>query len=329
MKAILIFIDGTICDGRHRYHLADTPEFYQRETMLADLAVPGSLQALQELARRYQLVYIGARPESTLPVTEEWLRIARFPPGEILVAESQDERLALVKELRTRYDFIAGIGDRWDDNELHAELRCLSIILQEHAGNFPAAVERIASYHRESKIRQNETHLHGKIEGLARICPLLQAEFGEQLWESFFKAVAEQAESTRAFRRAEDLASIAHYQLDPGDLSDVARWVDQTWEDEWEDNPAYGLQEFETVEASQRRYAFKVTRCRYAELWTAQGHPEIGYQIHCHTDQLWWDHPAWNSRVRFEQPKTLMQGDDYCLFIQYLPEEDSTVEEDT
>ena len=67
MKAILVFIDGTICDGRQRYHLADTPDFYQQEVMLADLAVPGSVPALQELARRYELVYIGARPESVAP----------------------------------------------------------------------------------------------------------------------------------------------------------------------------------------------------------------------------------------------------------------------
>ncbi len=320
MKAILVFIDGTICDGRQRYQLVDTPEFYQRESLLADMVVPGSLEALHELARRYELVYIGARPESTLPVTEEWLRKAGFPPGEILLAESQDERLALVKELRVRYDFIAGVGDRWDDNELHAELGCLSIILQEHAGNFPAAVKRIISYHRESKIRVNETHLHGKIEGLARICPLLLAEFGEQLWEGLFKAVTKQAEDTRESRQEEELASFARYRLDPEDLSDVARWIDLTWEDEWEDNPAYGLQEFETVEASPLRHAFKVTRCRYAELWKGHGHPEIGYQIHCHTDQVWWDRPAWNPQVRFEQPKTLMQGDDYCLFIQYLTE---------
>jgi hypothetical protein len=33
----------------------------------------------------------------------------------------------------------------------------------------------------------------------------------------------------------------------------------------------------------------------------------------------WWNRPAWNSEVQFEQPKTLMQGDDYRLFIQSLP----------
>lgn len=322
MKAILVFIDGTICDGRPRYHLADTPEFYHPEVMLKDLAVPGSVPVLQDLALRYQLVYIGARPGFTLPVTEHWLQQEGFPRGEILLAGSQQDRLALVKELRRRYDFIAGIGDRWDDNELHAELDCLSIILEEHAGNFPAAAERIEKHHRVSKIRENEIHLHGKVEGLARICPLLLAELGDQLWEGFFKAVMKKAEDSRESRRGEELESFARYKLDPGDLRDVARWNDKTWEDEWEDNPAYGLQGFETVEASERRYEFKVTRCRYAELWKEQGHPEIGYQIHCHTDQAWWDRPAWNPRVRFEQPKTLMQGDEYCLFIQYLPEND-------
>jgi hypothetical protein len=322
MKAILVFIDGTICDTRPRQHLVDRPDFYQRERMLGDLAVPGSLQALQKLAQRYEIVYIGARPGFTLPVTEEWLRKAGYPPGEILLADSQEERLRLVKELRAGHDFIAGIGDRWDDNALHAELDCLSIILKEYEGDYQGAVERIERHHRARKIHENEIHLHGKVEGLARICPLLLAEFGEQLWEGFFKAVMKMSADTRETRREEELESFARYQLNPENLSDVARWINMAWEEEWEDNPAYGLQDFEMVEASGQRYAFNVTRCRYAELWKEQGHPEIGYQIHCHTDQAWWDRPAWNPRVRFEQPKTLMQGDDYCLFIQYLPEND-------
>jgi len=29
-----------------------------------------------------------------------------------------------------------GIGDRWDDNELHLEIGCLRIIVKEHAGNW-------------------------------------------------------------------------------------------------------------------------------------------------------------------------------------------------
>jgi hypothetical protein len=35
MKAILVFVDGTICDASHRYPLGiGAPEFYRREEML-------------------------------------------------------------------------------------------------------------------------------------------------------------------------------------------------------------------------------------------------------------------------------------------------------
>ena len=136
MKAVLVFIDGTICDRRPQLHFLGTPEFYEREAILEALAVPGSVQCLQELAQRYQIVYIGARPASALPYTEEWLQVMGFPRGPVYLVRTQGERLTIVRDLRERFDFIAGIGDRWDDNELHLEIGCLSIIVKEHEGNW-------------------------------------------------------------------------------------------------------------------------------------------------------------------------------------------------
>lgn len=170
--------------------------------------------------------------------------------------------------------------ERWDDNELHTEIGCLSIILQEFEGAWDAVAQRIESNHRQQKIKENEIHLRAK----------------------------------------EELESLAKYGLNSSDLRDASKWVELLRQEDWENNPVYGLQDFELVEATERRYVHKVTRCRYAELWKSHGNPEIGYQIHCHTDIAWWERPAWNPKVRFEQPKTLMQGDDYCLFIQYLPQ---------
>ena len=63
--------------------------------------------------------------------------------------ETQAERLALVKELRNEFDFVAGIGDRWDDNELHLAIGCLSIILQEHAGDWASVPGHILKYQRK------------------------------------------------------------------------------------------------------------------------------------------------------------------------------------
>ena len=37
MKVVLVFIDGTICDTRHRNHLFGRDEFYLNENILKDI----------------------------------------------------------------------------------------------------------------------------------------------------------------------------------------------------------------------------------------------------------------------------------------------------
>lgn len=318
MKSILVFIDGTICDTQHRHHLRDTPDFYSRESILADQLVPGSTECLVKLAEQYEIVYIGSRPSYTLIDTEEWLEINRFPEGFLFLAEYQDERLEMVRQLSGRHDFIAGIGDRWDDNVLHTELGCLSIILREYRGDWENVSRRICHYHQQLKVSENRTRLTGKVEGLARVCTLLFSQYSEDLWGVYHRAVKDMAERTREARRFEDLALFDQYGLDPADLRDAAKLDEILREANWENNPVFGLQNFELMEAKPDRYVHKVTRCLYAELWKEQGKPEMGYQIHCRSDEAWWDHPAWNPEVRFEQPETLMKGSPACIFIQYL-----------
>jgi len=157
MQAILVFLEGTICDTRPRHHLGiGTPEFYRREALLKDLAVPGSVACLQQLARRYEIVYLGARPAFALSHTEEWLERMGFPKGAIYLGETHSERLTLARKFKDKHDFVAGIGDRWDDNEVHAEIGCLSIILKEFEGNWAAVPGRIQKYERLTKIKENE-----------------------------------------------------------------------------------------------------------------------------------------------------------------------------
>jgi hypothetical protein len=177
-------------------------------------------------------------------------------------------------------------------------------------------------YQRRQKIKENEIHLRGKIEGLARVLPRLHVKNGDELWEVHFEAVMKTAETTRESREKDDRGSFAEHGLNPEDLRDVAKWNEITRKEDWEDDPAFGLQDVETVEATERRYVTKVTRCRYAELWREHGRSDIGYQIHCRCDTAWWDRPVWNPKVRFKQPKTLMQGDDCCLFVQCLPDDE-------
>lgn len=136
MDAILVFIDGTICDTRHRHYLFGSSDFYAEETISADLPIPGSVTCLTELAKKYVIIYIGARPASCLEATKNWLIAAGFPVGAVYLATSLEERLQIVRGLKIKSKIVAGIGDRWDDNELHLEIGCLSIILKEWEGNW-------------------------------------------------------------------------------------------------------------------------------------------------------------------------------------------------
>jgi len=145
MKSALIFIDGTICDDRHRVGLYGTAEFNSPTSILADKAVIGSVDFLNELAKEYTVLYIGARSSEALSLTIQWLKINGFPDGEVYLAQKQSERLKIVKELSSRKNIAIGIGDRWDDNQLHLEIGCMSIIVEEYAGDWNFVKKHILS----------------------------------------------------------------------------------------------------------------------------------------------------------------------------------------
>lgn len=136
MRALIVFIDGTIADDRHRLGLLGTDSFDLPENILADRAVPGSAAYLSALSARWDIVYLGARDPSLCALTRAWLSQSGFPPGEILLAQEYVDRLSLAREAAARHAFSAGIGDRWDDSALHQELGIRSIIIREYEGDW-------------------------------------------------------------------------------------------------------------------------------------------------------------------------------------------------
>ncbi len=314
MKAILVSLD-TIWDRSRR-----TGALKDQREQIRKSAVPGSVQCLQEFSQEYTIVYLGTRPAFTVSYTETWLKAMGFPKGIVQLAEPQKEQ-TLIQDLKEKFDFVAGIGSRWEDNVYHTDIGCFSIILKEFEGNWDTVSEKITAYERDSKIKENETHLKGKVQGLARVLPLLHSEYGDKMWEIYYEGTFEAFENSREERKKEELESLKENEFSPDDLRDIAQWYILLNED-WNTNPNYGLQDWEIVNATESRCIIKVTRCRYAEHWKECGRPDIGYQIHCRPDETWMDRPAWNPKVRFEHPKTLMQGDDYCLFIQYLSDKE-------
>lgn len=70
--------------------------------------------------------------------------------------------------------------------------------------------------------------------------------------------------------------------------------------------------EIEVLELSEDKYAFNVTRCRYAEMYRALGIPELGAVLSCNRDASLIE--GFNPDVQFTRTQTIMQGATCCDF---------------
>lgn len=70
--------------------------------------------------------------------------------------------------------------------------------------------------------------------------------------------------------------------------------------------------QIEVLEQSQQRFAFNVTRCRYAEMYQALGIPELGALLSCNRDHALIQ--GFNPGARLERTQTIMEGAPFCDF---------------
>ena len=70
------------------------------------------------------------------------------------------------------------------------------------------------------------------------------------------------------------------------------------------------LLEYEVLEDSNKKFAVKITKCKYADFYIEKGEPKIGYLMHCALD--FGETEAFSSDIILKRTKTLMQGDNYC-----------------
>jgi hypothetical protein len=71
-----------------------------------------------------------------------------------------------------------------------------------------------------------------------------------------------------------------------------------------------GLLEYEILEDSEKKFAVKIIKCKYADFYIQKGEPEIGYAMHCALD--FGETEAFSSDIILKRTKTIMQGDSYC-----------------
>ena len=102
MKAILVFLDGTVCDMRHRIPLKGKDDFFSEGNILKDIPTKGSIELMNELVKNFYLVYIGARPEEYVQVTRKWLKNVGFPEGDVYLGKNQKERMKIVIDLKQK-----------------------------------------------------------------------------------------------------------------------------------------------------------------------------------------------------------------------------------
>lgn len=68
----------------------------------------------------------------------------------------------------------------------------------------------------------------------------------------------------------------------------------------------------EVVEQTETTYVYKVTRCRYAEMYREMGLGHIGHLLSCQRDGTFCE--GYDPRLRLTRTQTIMQGADHCDF---------------
>ncbi|HEY6966004.1 MAG TPA: L-2-amino-thiazoline-4-carboxylic acid hydrolase [Burkholderiales bacterium] len=73
-----------------------------------------------------------------------------------------------------------------------------------------------------------------------------------------------------------------------------------------------GSLEIKTLDATDARLDFNVTRCGYAEFYKELGLPELGYLFHCNRDFAMVE--GFSPDLRLERTQTVMEGATHCDF---------------
>ena len=74
----------------------------------------------------------------------------------------------------------------------------------------------------------------------------------------------------------------------------------------------------DVIQENETELHFNVTRCRYAELYTALGIPELGAVLSCNRDFALIE--GFNPEASLKRTQTIMQGASYCDFRYTFPQ---------
>lgn len=135
------------------------------------------------------------------------------------------------------------------------------------------------------------------------VAPLLEAmstEFGVDRVQAIARKVIESLATAQGAQLANATGgcSLAHFE------HTLDRWK------------ADDALQITVQESTAERFAFNVTRCRYAEMYRELGIPELGAILSCNRDAALIG--GFNPDVEFTRTQTIMTGASHCNFVYTL-----------
>lgn len=154
---------------------------------------------------------------------------------------------------------------------------------------------------------------HGQASGPPPVSHLqrreLQAPVAACLIREFAKALGQDAAvdiATQAIREdARNSGRALAEKLGGNGLAELGKVVREVWSE----GEAVAVR---LLEETGERLSFDVTRCRYAEMYEAQGMKELGFCLSCSRDGAFAE--GFNPRIRLSRTRTIMEGAPYCDF---------------
>lgn len=85
-----------------------------------------------------------------------------------------------------------------------------------------------------------------------------------------------------------------------------------------------GALEIDVVDQTPNRFAFNVTRCKYAEMYRELGDADLGARMSCNRDGTMIE--GFNPDITFTRTQTIMGGASHCDFVYELPASEQPVD---
>ncbi|HUU85434.1 MAG TPA: hypothetical protein VM243_18195, partial [Phycisphaerae bacterium] len=133
-------IDQTVSDTKKRYLLGDGVD--------RSKPLPGAVQVLGELADRFHVVYLTARPREMAVKTLRWLNDQGFPRGPVLCWDIDEYEFSATEYKKDRLDDLEdrldhvnlGVGNAESDHTAYRKRKLFTILVDPHEP--PARIER-------------------------------------------------------------------------------------------------------------------------------------------------------------------------------------------